>query len=291
MKNPTVLPNGLFNLNQLKDPSKRTQNIETIRRLTQVAYQGNHIAVCRMLGQFLTFVSTHDERHGVQLQMNGYWEMETTVQIAASLKRGFKAVDVGANYGYFSFLMARLCGPDGHVWSIEANPFIHNLLVKSIKVNGLKKQVTPLNLAISDQNLGPQPFVYSSRTPMNGSLRENKADHVLKNKITDETLVETTTLDSILGAEKIDLMKIDIEGSEHKMWLGSSQLRQNNPKMVIIMEFNRMRYEDADGFVDSIFKEGYQVSEISLKGLRPVDQQDLLTSSTAQHMMLQLNKP
>ena len=291
MKNSAVLPNGLFNLKQLKDPSKRTENIEIIRRLTQVAYQGNHIAVCRMLGQFLTFVSTHDERHGVQLQMNGYWEMETTIQVAINLKRGFKAVDVGANYGYFSFLMARLCGPDGHVWSIEANPFIHDLLVKSIKVNGLKNQLTPLNCAISDQNLGPQPFVYNSHSPMNGSLRENKNDDVLKTKITDETLVNTTTLDALLGSEKIDLMKIDIEGSEHKMWLGSSQLRQNNPKMVIIMEFNRLRYEDAEGFVRSIYSEGYQVNDISLKGLRRIDQQELLTSSTARHMMLLLTKP
>lgn len=61
---------------------------------------------------------------------------------------------------------------------------------------------------------------------------------------------------------QIDFMKIDIEGSELKLWYGSQELRKNNPKMIILMEFNRVRYQNPELFIKDLFSEGYEVLKI-----------------------------
>lgn len=283
-------PNGLFNIQQLKQAGQRAQNLECIRSLTQVSYQGNHTTVCRVLGQFLVFVSTLDERHSIQLQMNGYWEIQITETLANIMKPGMKALDVGANYGYFAFLMAALGGVNGHVDAIEANPFIVDLLEKSIKVNGFKNQITTHNLAITDQPSGEQPFVFKPQTPMNGSLKEHKKNLPSQDNPYQTLAIETSSLDHLFAGKTIDLMKVDIEGAEEQLWYGSQELRQANPQMQIIMEVNPHRYNNPEGFIKDIFNQGYQVGLIEPGTITALSLDQLLGLKLPHHMMLYLRK-
>lgn len=284
-------PNGLFNVKKLTNSSLRQKNIKAIRSLSQSIHLSNNLSVCRVLGNYLMFVSTLDERHGIQLQMNGFWEMGVTEVIAQTIKPGMRVMDVGANYGYFTFLMAQLVGHKGQVCSIEANPFIFELICKSIKINGYKSIITPLNLAVSDCCKKQQPFVFSDSIPMNGALKENKTERSLSKKFTEQVMIDIFSLDSIPFAKKgLDLIKIDIEGSEDKFWYGSKTVRKNNPDLIIIMEFNRLKYESSDTFIDCIYQEGYQVFMITTQGMIGVEKQKLMNSPTNKHMMLFIKK-
>jgi len=286
-------PNGLFPLQRLKDSSLRAQNLKLIRSLTQRSYLGNNNCICRVLGNYLVFVNTLDERLGIQLQMNGYWEMGVTEFIAQNVKQDMRVLDVGSNYGYFSLLMASLVGKSGKVYALDANPHLCNLLSKSIKVNGFKKQISVINKAISDKPSGTQLFVFNNSTPMNGSLAENKTANAIKTKFIKHIEIETTSLDSIFKkTDRIDFMKIDIEGSEQKLWIGSHEIRKNNPNIIILMEFNRRRYENSELFIKEIFLEGYEVIKLgeAQQNNQLMTEKDLLKSDTSKHMMLVIKK-
>ncbi len=288
---PLKTPNGLFNLNRLKNNSFRNKNIEAIRKLTQTAYQGNNITICRVLGRFMMFISNLDERHGVQLQMNGYWEMGVTELLTKLIKPGMNVIDIGANYGYFSFLMAELVRPKGHLYSIEANPLMCELINKSIKVNGYKNSITVINQAISDQNNYVESFSFSNNSPMNGALTANKSKNALDKNFHKQLDVQATTFDAIeFNNNSIDLIKIDIEGSENKFWFGSKKLRKSNPNLIMIMEFNRFKYKDADLFIDDIFSSGYKVWDIKINSVVRLDKKSLSKTPTNKHSMLLISK-
>src|SRR5690606_12346885 len=153
---------GLFPLQRLHQSNLRAENLKLIRSLAQTSYLGNNNCVCRVLGNYLVFVNTLDERHGIQLQMNGYWEIGVTEYIVQNVKQGMKVLDIGSNYGYFSLLMASLVGKKGNVYAVDANPHLCELLSKSIKVNGFKQQIYLINKAISDKHYGKQLFVFNN---------------------------------------------------------------------------------------------------------------------------------
>ncbi len=283
----------LFPINRLKAEENRSENIGMIRGLTQSSYLGNNLCVCRVLGQYLMFVNTLDERLGIQLQMNGYWEMSITEFVARSLKPGMTAVDIGANYGYFSLLMSTLVGPKGSVYAIEANPHLASLIQKSIKLNGVKDRVQVINKAITDYASEAAEFIYCEDHFMNGGLEETKDQERIEALQLKRIAVQTTSLDEQLAdAGAIDFMKIDIEGSEDKFWYGSQQVRAANPQMVMLMEFNRNKYQQVEQFVEQIFDQGYQVQNIERSQLhyQPMSATDLLSSNTSKHMMLAISR-
>lgn len=289
-----IAANGLFPIDHLRDESKRNENIATIRALSRSSYMGNNQAVCRVLGHFLMFVNTLDERLGVQLQMNGFWEMNITEFIARHVRPGMNVLDVGANYGYFSMLMAGLIGPKGQIHAVEANPMLGDLMAKSSRVNGFENKLQIINKGVSDQTDQDIDFIYSDDRPMNGKLGENVRERARKKHFPNTVKVAVDSIDNMLkNAEPIDFIKVDIEGAEDKFWYGSQQVRDKNPRMMILLEFNRARYENVDVFIDQIFEQGYQVTKLSHKAslYEPITAEDMKQSNTAHHMMLAIQRP
>src|SRR5438445_3530871 len=60
-------------------------------------------------------------------------------------------VDVGANIGYLTIVGAIAVGPNGKVFSFEANPRIFEYLKRNVALNGLSN-VTMLNCALGHTN-------------------------------------------------------------------------------------------------------------------------------------------
>ena len=131
-------PNGKFKLSRLKNHNLRTENIKSISKSCYNAYLGDYQSLCRILGFFDIYIDTRDRSIGMQLLMKGYWEIDVTECIAKHLSPGMNVIDVGANYGYFSLLMAGLIGhKTGKVYSIEASPNVFQHLKNSIRINFL----------------------------------------------------------------------------------------------------------------------------------------------------------
>jgi len=139
---------------------------------------------------------------------------EPDAGIACSLLRsGETAVDVGANVGWYTYLLALAVGPAGTVYSIEPVPPVYQLLRHVTRKLQLGN-VTPINTALSHR---------SGEAIMRVPIGEDGLPNYYRSAIvtaepgTDVTIdytVNTRTLDDILGDKTVTLIKVDVEGHE-----------------------------------------------------------------------------
>jgi FkbM family methyltransferase len=117
---------------------------------------------------------------------------------------GDTVVDVGAGVGEEAVVFSKLVGPRGKVLSIEAHPETYNCLLETIRRSSLKN-VVPICVAVTDCD--GVAFI--------GSVENHIANSIFDRSANAE--VPARSLDSIadeLGLDKIDLLKMNIEGAE-----------------------------------------------------------------------------
>lgn len=159
-------------------------------------------------------------------------------------------VDVGANEGHWSLFMA-LRHPEAHIICIEPNPVPLELMRKNIESNkSFQAEVLPV--AIGDTN-GAVEFETIANVTSLGSF---KIDRTGRPWLTDEKIkkisVQCHKIDDLSGVQDatfIDLLKIDVEGTEVAVLKGAEQTlcktkrieieygtRQNKEKILEILE-------------------------------------------------------
>ena len=71
------------------------------------------------------------------------WQKPLTVVRALGLRRGHVVADIGAGPGYFTKRLARAVGPSGHVYAVDAELAILDVLRERLTAAGLRN-VTPV---------------------------------------------------------------------------------------------------------------------------------------------------
>jgi FkbM family methyltransferase len=146
------------------------------------------------------------------------------------VKPGMAVVDVGANIGCLTMLLASLVEASGLVVAVEPNPENIKLLEASRRVNGFD-QVLVIQAA-AGRRTGLLALNVSHSNGMTGELPED-ADAVFASHP-----VPCFALDAILPkARRIDLIKIDTEGAELNALIGLSETI-NRDRPVIVSEFS-----------------------------------------------------
>jgi FkbM family methyltransferase len=140
----------------------------------------------------------------------GQYETEIFEDIGARLAPGMTFVDIGANKGDYSLFAGHLVGDSGHVIAVEPIPENVCWIRRSIEENDLRN-IHVADVALSDQD-GEATFFLGAKSgwgSLLGRPRENREG---------EITVQTRTLDSLLPElpiDRVDAMKIDIEGGEN----------------------------------------------------------------------------
>jgi len=80
----------------------------------------------------------------------GTYEPEIRMIFRAVLPAGGAALDIGANVGWHTLLMASLVGSNGRVLAAEANPAVRQRLLENLSLNRFK-QAEVLPCAIADK--------------------------------------------------------------------------------------------------------------------------------------------
>ena len=142
-------------------------------------------------------------------------------QIPGFFKGVTEAIDAGATIGDFSLFLV-LRNRVAHVTAFEPNPSSFKYLVRNIQSNGCVTSVTPINHGVSDKS-GEE--VFSTRqeyfVPRNHGPSQ-------------QTAVECVRIDDLHFPSPLDLIKIDVEGSEDKALKGAVQtLRRFKPRLII----------------------------------------------------------
>ncbi|MBO0349184.1 FkbM family methyltransferase [Phormidium pseudopriestleyi FRX01] len=138
------------------------------------------------------------------------------------IKPGMTVIDVGANVGVYTFSAARQVGEGGRVFAVEPFSGCIRCLEETCRVNHLS-WVKVYAAAASDQN-GTVLLSLSSASELNEIVPSSKAAEMNPNGFEKVTCL---TLDSLIEAEtltQVDFLKIDAEGHELSVLLGSERL-------------------------------------------------------------------
>lgn len=143
-------------------------------------------------------------------------------------------IDVGANIGIYACSIAKMIGPNGRVWAVEATPNTYLALQKNIALNN-SGRIISFNAALSNQ--------WGTT-----SIATNKSDDS-QNCIADNTggtanVVPLAPLDEIICLPpRIALLKIDVEGAEYLVLSGApATLARADKVLVEIYEPNLRKF-------------------------------------------------
>jgi FkbM family methyltransferase len=281
LRRPWTTPGAPFKLAHLRT-RPRWMNEAVIRSLCRSAYLGDGTAICRVLGRYKIYLDTADVGHSGHLLLDGHWEMAVTETLARLVKPGMVVADVGANLGYYTLTMGELVGESGWVHAFEPNPPIAERLRRSVSINTGYNRTTVHPLALSDHD-GEAALYVPPAEPKNATLGAGAGDGWVT--------VPVRRLDSLPGLERLDLIKIDVEGAEEALWRGLDGLLRAGRALTILLEFAAARCADPDAFVDSILAAGFTISLIRQDGgLDPLGKTALLALPRTGDRMLLLQR-
>jgi FkbM family methyltransferase len=140
-------------------------------------------------------------------------------------------LDIGANLGYYSVICSKLTS--GAVFSFEPEPQVYSLFERNIKENGCEN-IRAFNLAASDSS-GEINFYVNKF-----NLGDHRAYQFGKN-FSHKITVNASRVDDVLagevGADRIDVIKIDVQGFEYFVVKGLVEILKINPGVKVFTEF------------------------------------------------------
>ena len=181
----------------------------------------------------------------------GYFEKHVADFIKRNLPKGGIFVDVGANIGNNSLIASKIASK---VITIEPHPKILERLKQNIDLNNLKNVIV-CDYAISNFIGEAEFFIpdenFSHQGVASLSLRENIPTKKIK--------VRVTTLDELLkNEERIDLIKIDVEGRSKEVIQGAKNIIKKFKPIIIYEE------DDSDKMVVLDYNDKAQLGKLGL---------------------------
>jgi FkbM family methyltransferase len=162
------------------------------------------------------------------------------------LKPGMVFVDVGANDGYYTLFAARRTGPGGRVLAVEPSSRERGNLERNVARNALTN-VTVLPVALGAESGKADLRLAQGKHSGHNTLGNFANDGVLAESV--ET-VEVVTLDRVgsdLGLDRLDIIKIDVEGAEASVIAGGREiLKALRPLILLEISDRALRAQGSD---------------------------------------------
>jgi FkbM family methyltransferase len=205
----------------------------------------------------------------------GRFEPSTVAAFRRYVKPGATVLDIGANIGAQTLQLARLVGPQGRVLSFEPTAFAFAKLRRNLQLNPqIAGRVTALQYFLTGKDAKTLPgAVYSS-----WSLRPSPEAHDKHLGLAMATAgARSATLDAVLAEhsiEKVDLVKLDVDGFECDVLAGSSgMIRRSRPTFVMeILPYGLVEQgASLEQLLDFLIPFGYRLYNERTEALLPSD--------------------
>ena len=270
-------------IDQLKETFSRLQRLETIvakeidrldgylvyhadslsqqiAELNRSSYVHANLDALLMKGEFDLLIPTAEAgllsyvtRHGV-----GAIEPGVRAVLQARLHRGDTAVDIGANIGVHALTMAKIVGPSGRVVCFEPLPHLASILDRTLRLNGF----------------GEWSQVICSAADSAAEVTMHRAPHSplsslysIPEECTSLTVKAVALDDHFAPGERVDLVKIDMKGTEPLIYKGMSRVLRENPEIELILKWSASHFvrsnQSPELFWESIRNDGFKPLRIA----------------------------
>ncbi len=169
------------------------------------------------------------------LLLKNQFEPMVSAALFAIVRPGMTVVDVGANIGIHTLHLAELVGASGKVVAAEPNATAIQELHRNLALNNVTN-VRVLSCALWEED-GEAWFNYPTegREAMGGLMSNSRS------RVSHKSKIRTARMDSILphmGIQKVDFIKIDVEGAELPVLKGALRFLESERKPSILYESN-----------------------------------------------------
>jgi FkbM family methyltransferase len=199
------------------------------------------------------------------LKSYGVYDLSLTEVLWRLISPEDIVVDVGANIGYMTSIMASKVGQKGQVWCFEPNPEVYQELIENINS---WEEICQCNCFVESTALSN----YNGEATLNIPLKNRgeafiSNDDLMRKDIKKNFKVKIKRLDEVLPINsKIGVMKLDVEGYELPVLQGACQLLEKQNIRDIIFEEHRPYPSEVTDYLEGY---GYKVFKIWKGFLKP----------------------
>jgi FkbM family methyltransferase len=262
----------------------RLHRIEKLGRGGHATYLGNNRLLAKVVADDFVaglLVQADDLLIVPKLIIHGQHEPEVTRYFLNNLSADSNSLDVGANFGYFSCLMAHRAH-SGMTIGVEPDAAVYELLRDNLNINNYEFRAKAMHAAISDAAGSLTLYRRRTRSGNTSIIKATAADVQYLGEAPPEVFqVECLSIDQLLPQfnGRIDFIKIDVEGAEPLAIRGARRTIETNAQLRIVMEWSpgqiRAAGFDIEAFLAELNAIGFSVSVIEQRGLRPISYAEL----------------
>lgn len=186
-------------------------------------------------------------RNGINFKVDlydyiGWWlyfgiKEDSRFKLYHLVKQNNTIMDVGANIGETLMNFAKLSLPGGEVHGFEPDVINYQHCTENLNLNNFK------NIVLNNLGLGAKAGQFFIKTPTPSNRGGNKvSEEFIEN---NTNVITITTLDQYVAnknIQKIDLIKIDVEGYELNVLKGAIHvIKKFNPVLFIELDDNNLK--------------------------------------------------
>lgn len=185
--------------------------------------------------------------------------------LKATLSAGDVVVDAGANIGLYSQFFSRCVGPTGVVHSFEPSPENFERLRSAVrKLSNVR--VWPAGVG---ERTGRSTLYLSEK------LNVDHRTYMAEGGARASVPIDITTLDDYFEpGQRVDLIKMDIQGYELHALRGANRVLADNPAAKLLLELWPHGLKQAGttwvDLIDALTRKNMTVSEVTTHGLVPL---------------------
>jgi len=197
--------------------------------------------------------------------LTGLYEPNEFFWLDKALEPGDTFIDIGANMGLYSLFAARKVGPSGLVVAIEPSSRDFERLRSHVELNGLTN-VYLLQIAASNHKGEARLLVACDKRAGHNTLGYFGYHRVFPKTIEIVRLERVDEIVQLMGLQKVDFLKLDVEGAEFHVLEGAQDtLRIFRPTILLELSDRTLRHQGCHSgqIWDLLVQEGYHIYRFS----------------------------
>lgn len=182
------------------------------------------------------------------------YERNTLRHLLPLIKPDMTFVDVGANIGAYSLILSKYLSR-GKVFAFEPLSINYERLLRNIQLSNVTN-IFPNKLGVLGKK-GIAKIYYRLDLTGLSSASISQKEHLTPIAQKEET-IELTDLDSYCienNIDRIDILKIDIDGGESLALKGASKIIKNSSKMILIIELMDVNLKRMGSSAQELFRQ------------------------------------